>query len=174
MAGHSVVQVRAESPLDHARVFEVEKEAFKNDLEADLVETLRRSADPQLSLVALVDGILVGHIFFSPVTMDSKAAPSMAQLSPLAVIPSHQRKGIGSALVHAGLEQCPSRGWSAVFVVGDPRYYSRFGFQLASPLGFSYGGKYDAFLQVLEISPGAIGRASGRITLHPAFAALGE
>ena len=110
----SMIRMRPERPADHGRTFKVEQAAFGSRLQADLVEALRRSADPQLSLVAELNGVVVGHIFFSPVTIDSeREAPPAAQLSPVAVDPPHQRTGVGSALIRAGLEQCRSKGWSA-------------------------------------------------------------
>src|SRR5690606_35916628 len=113
-------------------------------------------------------------IFFSPVTIEgSQPAPSACQLAPLAVLPAYQRAGIGSALVHAGLERCRDVGWSAVFVIGDPAYYSRFGFRIAGASGFTYPGPHDCFLQLLELRSGALSGLSGRIRLDKAFAEVG-
>lgn len=167
-------EIRPELPADHDRVFEVVQAAFGSRLEADLVVALRRSADPQLSLVAVEEQDVVGHIFFSPVTLDpDRTAPPLTQLSPLAVEPQHQRRGVGSDLVGAGLEQCAARGWHAVFVVGDPAYYARFGFQKAGPLGFSLGTPLDPYLQLLELESGVLDGVRGRLHLHPAFAEVG-
>lgn len=164
------IEIRPESVDDHARVYAVERAAFDSTLQAELVEALRRSAEPQLSLVAVLEGEIVGHVFFSPVTFESEEARPAAQLSPVAVAPSRQRRGIGSALIRAGLDACPSQGWSSVFLVGNPLYYSRFGFQMASPLGLSCGGLHDPFLQVLELREGALAGVRGRVDFHPVFA----
>ena len=170
----SDIRIRPERPADHGRTFEVEQAAFGSRLQPDLVEALRTSADPQLSLVAEVEGGVVGHIFFSPATIDSeREAPPAAQLSPVAVDPRHQRSGAGSALIRAGLERCPSKGWSAVFLVGNPLYYSRFGFKMAGPLGFTHSPQEDPFLQVLELQPGALDGVRGRVWFHSAFAEIG-
>lgn len=168
------VRVREEGAADVARTFEVVERAFGSRLEADLVDALRRSARPQVSLVAESDDGVVGHVFFSPVSVDSeRPAPPAAQLSPVAVLPAAQRRGVGSALVRAGLERCREVGWAAVFLVGNPDYYRRFGFELAGPQGFSYPGPHDPYLQLLELSPGALSGVGGRIRLHPAFAEVG-
>jgi len=168
------IRVRPESAADVDRTFAVVESAFGNRLEADLVNALRRSASPQLSLVAEAEGRVVGHVFFSPVRIESaRPAPSVAQLSPVAVVPSCQRQGVGTQLIRAGLSQCADAGWLAVFLVGNPAYYSRFGFQMAGPLGFSYPGPHDPYLQLLELRPGALSGVDGRIRLHPAFAEVG-
>jgi putative acetyltransferase len=125
-------------------------------------------------VVAEADDAVVGHIFFSPITIEAdRPAPAASQLSPVAVLPEYQGRGIGSALIRAGLSRCRAIGWSAVFLVGNPAYYSRFGFQLAGPLGFTYPGPLDPFLQLLELDAGALSGLGGRIRLHPAFAEVG-
>lgn len=100
---------------------------------------------------------MVGHIFFSSVAVD----------------PDFQKQGIGGALISSGLEACRSISWTAVFLVGDPDYYARFGFQMAGPLGFSLAGPVGRFLQVLELAPGALAGIRGEILLHPAFDEVG-
>jgi putative acetyltransferase len=168
------VRVRAEEEGDVERTFSVVESAFGSRLEADLVNALRRSADPQLSLVAEAHGTVVGHVFFSPSTIESdRPVPPVAQLAPVAVLPDHQRRGVGSELIRVGLAQCRAIGWSAVFLVGNPTYYSRFGFQMAAPLGFSYPGPLDPYLQLVELDAGVLSGLSGLIRLHPAFAEVG-
>ena len=95
------------------------------------------SFDPLLSLVAVQDHKVVGHILFTPVAIrrdDAAPVPALA-LAPLAVLPRHQRTGIGSCLVRQGLTACRRRNERLVIVVGHPDYYPRFGFQPARPLG---------------------------------------
>ena len=133
------VHIRLETDADHVRVFEVVRAAFDSSVQAELVESLRLAARPSLSLVAVRAAEVVGHIFFSPVTFATGSGTTAAQLSPVAVDPSYQGEGIGSALIRAGLERCPAAGWSAVFLVGNPLFYFRFGFTMAKPLGFSCG-----------------------------------
>lgn len=166
------IEIRDEGKADQAVVFEIERSAFDSRVQADLVDALRESAEPYVSLVASEGGELVGHIFFSPVTFAQGVAPRAAQLSPVAVAPSHHRLGIGSALIVAGLERCREMGWRAVFLVGDPRFYSRFGFELARPGGLSCEGPHDPFLQVIELDAGALSGVSGLVRFHRAFEGL--
>ena len=164
------VEIRPEVAEDAAAVYDVERAAFDGPVQAGLVEVLREEADPQLSLVAALDDRIVGHIFFSPVVLE--AGPPCCQLSPVAVEPEHQGRGIGAALVRAGVEACPIRGWEAVFLVGNPVYYRRFGFEMAGPRGFACGGPHGPALQVLELRRGALAGAAGHVAFHPAFDAL--
>lgn len=163
------IEIREEVASDRTRIRAVERLAFDSSLQADLVDTLRASGETVISLVAQVDDRIVGHIFFSPVSFETNAATTGAQLSPVAVAPDHQRQGIGAKLIRAGLDRCPDRGWLSVFLVGNPAYYTRFGFQMAKPLGFSCAGPHDPFLQVLELAPGALAGTSGLVRFHPAF-----
>lgn len=77
--------------------------------------------------------------------------------------------GIGAALIEAGLDQCSSKGWTSVFLVGSPQYYSRFGFRLAREIGINYPGTLDPYLQYLELQPGALEGINGKIGFHPSF-----
>ena len=170
-----MVEIREESPDDHGRVFEVQAAAFERENEAAVVDALRAAARPFVSLVATIESEIVGHIFFSPVSFEiHPEAPPAAALAPVAVVPHLQKRGIGSALVRAGLERCREHGWVAVFLVGDPGYYSKFGFTLAAPLGFTYGNPlFDAVLQMVELRSGAVAGYRGRVCFDPAFAEAG-
>ena len=169
------VSIRSERPSDYERVRAIHEAAFGRPHEARLVDQLRAAASPMLSLVAEIATHVVGHGFFSPVTIEpSRACLSAGGLAPVAVDPSHQAAGIGSALIRLGLEQCPHLGWQAIFLVGDPAYYSRFGFVLAAPMGFTYGDPFfDRALQVVELTPGAVQNRGGRVRFHSAFAESG-
>jgi len=164
--------IREEAPPDYADVDRVQEAAFGSPGEAELVRILRESVHPQLSLVAELRGVVVGHIFFSPVSIEGAvSSPSVAGLAPLAVAPETQRQGAGSALVRAGLRACVPLGWHAVFLLGDPEYYSRFGFVLAAPLGLRYESEsFDSAFQVIEIVPGALSACAGWVRYHEAFA----
>jgi len=167
-------RVRLEDASDIDATYAVVRSAFDSKVEAELVNALRRAAEPYLSLVAEVEGSVVGHVFFSPVTVEPQdLAPPACQLAPLAVLPEFQGRGIGGELIHVGLSRCAQIGWSAVFLVGSPLYYSRFGFELAAPRGFSYPGPYDPVLQVIELAHGSLAGSRGRIRLHRAFAEVG-
>lgn len=163
--------VRLERAADTAQVRVVHERAFGRPDEANLVEVLRDSAGA-VSLVALVDGRAVGHLLFTPVTVDGVApAGSGTGLAPLAVLPEHQRQGIGSALVRAGLDVCRSLGHTFAVVLGHPEYYPRFGFVPASVrgLGCEFDVPAEAFM-VLELRSGALDGARGVVHYRPEFA----
>ncbi len=164
--------IREESPADHDPVFEIEREAFDSEVQPRLVERLRETASPSLSLVAWAGAEPVGHIFFSPVTLAAAPDRGAAQLSPVAVRRDHQGQGAGSALIREGLARCPALGWSSVFLVGNPLYYRRFEFEMAGPRGFSCGGPHDPALQLIELEAGALTGAEGHVAFHPAFAEI--
>jgi putative acetyltransferase len=145
--------------------------AFETSTEAHLVDALRGQAQPIVSLVADDGGAIVGHIMFSPVTQLAHPELKIMGLAPMAVMPARQRQGIGSALVHQGLERCRQLGFGAVIVLGHAEYYPRFGFTPASRFGL--GSEYDVpdevFL-VLELDQGILQGKPGMIRYHPAFA----
>jgi len=130
-----MITVRAEEPADHDPVRELNRRAFEGQAEARLVDVLR-GTPRSISLVAALGTEVVGHIFFSPVEIVGPAPTiAAAGLGPMAVLPEHQRRGIGSRLVRAGLEECRRSAYEAVVVVGHPSYYPRFGFDRASVFG---------------------------------------
>lgn len=103
--------IRAEEQRDWAAVHAVNVSAFETPAEANLVDALREQAQALVSLIAEDNGAVVGHIMFSPVSLSGHPALKIMGLAPMAVAPEHQRKGIGSALVRAGLEQCRQLGF---------------------------------------------------------------
>ena len=166
------MRIRRERPADVAGVRHVNESAFDTPLEANLVDRLRAEATPLISLVADDDGLIVGHILFSPVTLSSDDGVRVLGLAPMAVLPDRQRRGIGSSLVHAGLDECRMKGAAAVVVLGHPKYYPRFGFRPASSFGIT--GEYDVpddVFMALELMPGVLA-GKGTIRYHPAFKAL--
>ena len=104
------MKIRAETDRDQAAVRAVNEAALETLAEADLVAALREQARPVISLVAEDAGAVVGHILFSPVTLPHHPELHLMGLAPMAVLPDHQRRGVGSALVRAGLEMCGKLG----------------------------------------------------------------
>ena len=122
-AAHQRLSLRAFAPMP-----------FADGDEQDLVDTLRERGELALSLVAVdPDGAIVGHVAFSPVTIDH-AECVWFQMAPVAVCPAHQRRGIGSALIREGIERLRLSGAKGVAVVGNPAYYERFGFAVLQDL----------------------------------------
>nr|ART90474.1 acetyltransferase [uncultured bacterium] len=132
-----MVTIRPEQSADIRAVRSVHEAAFPTANEADLVEKLRRSNKAVVSLVAedKADGRIVGHIAFSPVTFDPPVDVLALGLAPMAVLPGHEKHGVGRRLVQNGLAECHSQGACLVVVLGDPGYYGRFGFERASRHG---------------------------------------
>ncbi len=165
--------IRAEKDTDRAAIHAVNAAAFPTPAEADLVDALRLQAHPLISLVAERDGTILGHILFSPVILEGRPDLRIMGLAPMAVAPEHQRSGIGSALVQAGLDECRQRGFSAAVVLGHPEYYPRFGFSPAVRYGIR--SEYDVpdeVFMTIELVPGALREATGTIKYHPAFSSV--
>jgi putative acetyltransferase len=166
------VSVRPEAPGEQAAVRKINQSAFGQPLEAELVDRLRTLARPFLSLVAENGGAIAGHILFTPVTLEGYEG-LLIGLAPMAVRPDVQRRGVGSALIRAGVETCRSLGAAAIVVVGHPKYYPKFGFVPAAQFGLrcEYEVPSEAFM-ALELAPDALAGASGTVRYHPAFAEL--
>lgn len=131
-----MVAIRAEGPADRTAVRFLNELAFFRGDEADLVDLLRARCREGVSFVAIDDETIVGHILFTPVTITSGTRVITGLgLAPMAVLPSHQGQGIGSALVRHGLQHARTRGCPFVVVVGHAEYYPRFGFEPASRHG---------------------------------------
>lgn len=165
------MDIRAEEPRDRLAVRTVNLAAFETELEANLVDQLRAHASPLVSLVAEQGDAIVGHILFSPVTLEAHPRLTLMGLAPMAVIPARQHSGVGSALVRGGIEACQGLGADALVVLGHAEYYPRFGFVPASR--FALRSEYDVPDEVFmacELRPGALHGASGTIRYHPAFA----
>lgn len=134
------VVIRPEAPGDESAIDAVVREAFLqqfgSDSEVGLVRTMRdrRELVPELTLVAEVDGRVVGFIAFSEVAVDGERARGLG-LAPVAVAPEFQGDGIGGALIRAGLSRATEAGWRFVVLLGHEHYYPRFGFVPAAPLG---------------------------------------
>jgi putative acetyltransferase len=168
-AGEPSVTVRCEAPADRAGIHAVHAVSFPTAFEADLVDALRRAGRLTISLVAVEDDGIVGHVAFSPVSVPGTT--DGVGLAPVAVLPAFRRRGIAAQLIRDGLAECVRRGQGFVVVLGDPHYYRRFGFLPARGRGLrdEYGGG-DAF-QALELRPGAIPADGGLVRYAPELAA---
>lgn len=161
--------IREEEPADHDQIEAVNRRAFGGDLEATLVYRLRSDRMVVASLAAVQDGQIVGHILFSGVVIETEHGTLNAvSLAPMAVLPECQRQGIGSELVRRGLQACRERGKRIVIVLGDPKFYTRFGFsvEMARWLQSPYSG--DCWM-AMELVPGALDGVSGLVRYPEAF-----
>lgn len=163
--------IRAEKQSDIPFVRAVHCAAFPATAEADLVDALRSNGHLLVSFVAFDESQLVGHVAFSPVTT-SAAKPVGAGLAPVAVLPSHQGRGVGGGLIRAGLDACRDEGIDYVVVLGAPEYYRRFGFAPAakSKLENEYGAG-DEFM-VIELRRHCLSGITGLIRYGEEFQAL--
>jgi putative acetyltransferase len=123
--------IRSEQPADYPEIAAVVLQAFGQDNESKLVQEIRNSDRyiPDLSLVAEVDGVIVGHILFSYIDLVNDLTYKVLGLAPLAVRSLSQNQGIGSALVREGLLKADAMGESMAIVLGHPQFYNRFGFK---------------------------------------------
>jgi len=165
------VKIRADRPDDWPSIYALHAASFPTAAEARLVDSLRSAGRLSVSLVAEVDCAVVGHIAFSPVTVAlSTPQTAGAGLAPLAVREAYRRRGIAAELVRAGLAACLLAGYGWAVVLGEPTYYSRFGFGPAAKFGLAdeYGGG-EAF-QALELVAGALPTGTGLVHYAPEFA----
>ena len=159
-----------------AGIRDVVRSAFGHDDEAILVDQLRDAGALAVSMVLVVDDELVAHAGASPMSwVDHDECAVVWALAPVSVKPEKQRLGYGSQVVRATIDRCRTAGADILTVLGNPKYYGRFGFMPASQHGFriddaDFG---DAFM-VMELKAGALSRSSGSLRWHPAFDQLGD
>ena len=167
MSTEAAFEIRDERASDADSIRAVHRSAFPTDYEGRLVDGLRTADKLTMSLVAEVGDEIVGHVAFSPVSLEGTSGG--LGLAPVAVLETHRRHGIAAALIRTGLEICKRDGAPFVVVLGDPAYYSRFGFGPAGKhaLHDDYGGG-DAF-QVQELEEGALPDSGGRVRYAPEF-----
>jgi putative acetyltransferase len=154
--------LRSARPDDHAAIVALTDAAFGGE-EAAL--RVVREVDPEISLVYEEDGAIVGHVMLSRMEMGEHRP---FQLSPLSVAPSHQNRGIGSALTREALRLADEAGEPLVLVLGHPTYYPRFGFEPASPLGLESPREFGAAWMAVKLA--AYDPAiRGEVVFPPAF-----
>jgi putative acetyltransferase len=169
------IEIRPERPNDFDAIRTVVRGAFGRDSETTVIDGLRASNDylPDLSLVALRDGEIVGHIMVTAQDIVSGDGERVASsiLAPLAVAPANQLQGIGQALTRAALDRAREAGLGSMILIGHPTYYPRFGFRPASTWGIRFATPIpDEVFMAIELVPGALAGACGSVTLSPAFA----
>ena len=160
------VEIRLERERDREAIWSLVAAAFPAPDEANLVDRLRADDDVIYSLVGCEGGVVVSHVLFSRLTAPFRALG----LAPVATAAAHRRKGIAAQLIAAGLALARKDGWEGVFVLGDPAYYGRFGFDVGLAAGFSspYAG---ARFMALALGEG-LPTLAGDLAYAPAFAAL--
>lgn len=167
------VTIRLEQPEDRADIAKVHEEAFPSPGEARLVDALRISGNLSLSLVAVDELEVIGHVAISPVSLE-RAAGNVTGLGlgPVAVLPRRQGEGVGSALIRAALEKCRDLGARFVVVLGEPAYYQRFGFRAASSWGIANEYNADDAFMALELAAGSIPRSGTLARYAPEFSSV--
>lgn len=167
-----MLTIREERPEDYAAIRVVNDRAFGQPQEGRLVDALREHEGVMLSLVAEQGGEVVGHILYSPVTIDAaNRALAGAGLGPMAVQPDHQRQGIGSRLIEAGTRLLRDRGCPFIIVLGHPGYYPRFGFHPASGRGIRCPWEVpDEAFMLLVLDEAAMVGVAGVAHYRPEFA----
>lgn len=163
------MRILLEQAAHRGQIHAVTAAAFGRVDEADLVDRLRVDGLVRLSLVAIEDDEVVGHVLFTalPVSVDGRAVDALC-LAPVSVHPDYQGSGVGSMLIRDALARLGESGFEAVIVVGHPGYYPRFGFSaaLAAKLSAPFSG--EAFM-ALELIEGALSGQSGQVRYPAAF-----
>jgi putative acetyltransferase len=166
--------IRTETAGDHDAIARVNREAFSGDAEAKLVSALRDDGYVRLSLVAELDGQIVGHVLFSglPIRTAHGTVPALS-VAPMAVLPTHQRQGVGTRLLREGLRLGREAGHRIVLVLGHKEYYPRFGFspELARSIACPFPGVGDHWM-ALELVPEALFGVTGAAEFPPPFSAF--
>lgn len=167
------MHIRTEQPTDIKKIRAINKKAFGTEAEARLVDALRDSKVEIISLVAEKEGQIIGHILFSPVSLNEETDIKIMGLAPMAVLPDQQNKGVGSQLVQEGLEVCKKAGYEAIAVLGHSEYYPRFGFSPSTEFGIT--PEFDVpsgVFMIKELKRGALAGREGIISYHRIFKEL--
>jgi predicted N-acetyltransferase YhbS len=173
------MEIRLSTKLDNAEIYNVLVCAFGDEEGHEIVKLVSdlfndKTALPFLSLVAVDDGKIIGHILFTKAKITQKdEAVSVQILAPLAVLPEQQSEGVGKALIKAGLKELRTQGVELVFVLGHPDYYPSTGFIPAGKLGleapYPIPEKNEGAWMVQELRPGFIGKVTGKVQCSEAL-----
>lgn len=163
------MRIRKAEAADLPAIRKIHDAAFGGPAEGRLAAALIADGRDAISLLARLDDAPVGHILFSPLTVTVDGHPIRAlALAPMGVLPAYQKRGIGGALIEAGLAAARDASWAAVIVLGHPQYYPRFGFRAALTAGFQAPFQGAAFMG-LELQPGALSGRKGKIIYPVSF-----
>lgn len=163
--------IRCENAQDASAIYHVHTQAFGRENEAELVNKIRRSDCyiSQMSFVAEVDDIIVGHILFSYINLVGAETLQVLSLAPLAVVPKFQKQGIGSTLVQIGLENADNLGEALIVVLGHPQFYSRFGFQPSINYGIESPFPVPEDVFMVKLLTNYQKKYQGKVVYPPAF-----
>ena len=173
------ISIRQETPKDYAWVIELTEKAFEtmefsDHNEGKLVENLRKSEKfiSDLSLVAEINGKVVGHILFTPLVIDKCQQQFQSLvLGPVSVLPEFQKQGIGGQLIRAGHQKAKELGFQSVILIGHPEYYPRFGYKPASTweIKTQIPLPSDDVFMAVELTENALSGVSGMVIFPPEF-----
>jgi len=171
--------IRQETQDDYSWVIELTEKAFEtleisDHNEGKLVDTLRKANTfiEELSLVAELNGQIVGHILFTPIIINNGEQQFQSLvLAPVSVLPAFQKQGIGAELSLAGHQKAKELGFQSVILIGHPEYYPRFGYKPASTWGIKthYELPSDDVFMAVELTEGALSNVSGMVIFPPEF-----
>ena len=167
---HTHYKIRAEKCDDAEQIHAVHLASFPTNGEAKLVDALRATNCLPVSIVACIEDKIIGHAAFSPVTAGDSTGIG---LGPIAVIQSQRRLGIGARLIEDGLSKCRELGYAWIVVLGDPKYYARFGFRPASEFGLQDEFRGGSHFQAMELAKGQLPIGSRLVKYSPEFMKLG-
>lgn len=165
--------IRKETAKDIQDIRKLNDLVFSGPVEGTIVDAIRKRTPESLSLVAVMNGKIVGHIFFSPVEITGLKGIQAMGLGPMAVLPEYQKQGIGTALIKQGITQLQESGCILVVVLGHAEYYPRFGFSSASSHGLKcqWDGVPDSAFMVRFLKKEADGVLSGTVKYMSEFTA---
>jgi len=176
---NQTLSIRKENPFDHNWVIELTEKAFEtleisDHNEGKLVDKLRKAPTfvEELSMVAELNGQVVGHILFTPIVIDNGSQQFQSLiLAPVSVLPKYQKMGIGGQLIRAGHQKAKELGFQSAILLGHPEYYPRFGYKPASSFGIKTRiplPSDDVFMAV-EITEGGLKGVSGMVVFPAEF-----
>jgi len=164
--------IRQEKKEDYKKIYEINKKAFNQNNESELINRIRASKNfiPELSLVAENNGEIIGHILFSKMKIIGEKEYETLSLAPIAVLPKYQNQGVGGKLIKEGLKRAEKLGFDSVIVVGHKDYYPKFGFEKASKwkIKCPFDVPDEAFMGI-ELKPGSLRNKSGVVEFPKEF-----